>query len=313
MIILWFPFFTTLFWPVICTCPPEEDIAPHCICKDLGDGPMMLCNNVMSTDELFPLIKSTDSYDMFALTLMNSALSYIPSDLFKGTQYQKIRFVNTQIMSLSDDDLAFVGLEDRLEELRATDAHYVTQWDWSQLRNHRRLDLIDINLISMHSLDQEFPALKSLTALGLIKAEISFIHPTAFSKLENLQILDMRDNLITEVSRSLLPNPAHRLRLMDFSGNQLTSLPENMFDGMPNLKELELNFNKFKTLNEETFLWPFEHLQLLQFKGNEFLCDCRLKWLVKVGKPFYFQGSCSLPENLNGMSLKDISEKMLRC
>ncbi|KAF8792075.1 Chondroadherin-like protein like [Argiope bruennichi] len=250
MIILWFPFFTTLFWPVICTCPPEEDIAPHCICKDLGDGPMMLCNNVMSTDELFPLIKSTDSYDMFALTLMNSALSYIPSDLFKGTQYQKIRFVNTQIMSLSDDDLAFVGLEDRLEELRATDAHYVTQWDWSQLRNHRRLDLIDINLISMHSLDQEFPALKSLTALGLIKAEISFIHPTAFSKLENLQILDMRDNLITE---------------------------------------------------------------LLQFKGNEFLCDCRLKWLVKVGKPFYFQGSCSLPENLNGMSLKDISEKMLRC
>ncbi|CAL1289106.1 unnamed protein product [Larinioides sclopetarius] len=313
MIALWFPILISLFWFVACPCPPQENIAPHCICKDLGDGPMMLCNTIMSTDELIPIIKMTDGHDMFALTLMDSALPYIPSDLFKGTHYRKIRFVNTQIMSLSDGDLAFIGLEDRLEELRATDAHYISQWDWSQLRNHRRLDLIDINLISMYSLEQEFPALKSLTVLGIIKAEISFIHPTAFSKLENLKILDMRDNLITDLNRDMLPNPAQQLRILDFSGNLLNSLPDDMFEGMPNLKELQLDFNKFKTLNEETFLWPFENLQLLQFKGNEFLCDCRLRWLVDANKPMYFQGTCTLPENLKGMSLKHISNKVLRC
>ncbi|GFU27970.1 leucine-rich repeats and immunoglobulin-like domains protein 3 [Trichonephila clavipes] len=224
-----------------------------------------------------------------------------------------IRFVNTQLMALSDGELAFEGLEDRLEEIRATDAHYITQWGWSQLRNHRRLSLIDINLISMYSIDQEFPALKSISTLGISKAEISFVHPTAFAGLDNLRILDLQDNLITELKRSMLPNPAEKLSIFILSNNLLTSLPDEMFEGMPNLKQLELNYNKLVTLNEETFLWPLDNLQSLMLKGNEFRCDCRLRWMVKIHKPFEFQGTCAMPENLNGMSLADISESVLWC
>ncbi|GIY99484.1 uncharacterized protein CEXT_274331 [Caerostris extrusa] len=98
---------------------------------------------------------------MFALTIADSSLLYIPSTLFKNTKYQKIQFTNTQIMALSDSDLAFEGLEDRLEEIRAKDAHYITTWEWSQLRNLRKLDLLDISLISFNSIEQEFPALTS--------------------------------------------------------------------------------------------------------------------------------------------------------
>ncbi|GIY99480.1 uncharacterized protein CEXT_274311 [Caerostris extrusa] len=199
-------------------------------------------------------------------------------------------------MSLSDEDLAFIGLEGRLEEVRATDAKYIAQWDWSQLRNQQRLELIDINLMAMNYLDQEFPPLRSLGLLGITKAEISFLHPTAFSKLESLKILDLRDNLISEMSRSMLPNPAEQLSILQLSGNQLSSLPEDMFEGMPSLKELELNYNKFATLNEEVFLWPMENLQLLHLKGNEIRCDCLLKWMVKIHKPLYFEGSCHQPE-----------------
>ncbi|GFS58749.1 g-protein coupled receptor GRL101 [Nephila pilipes] len=240
---------------------------------------MMVCSKLNSAEELRPIIKSTDSMDMFALTIMESTLLYIPSDLFRNTKYQKIRFLNTQLMSLSDGDLAFEGLEDRLEELRATDAQYITQWDWSQLKNHRRLSLIDINLIAMYSIEQEFPPLKSLRTLGISKAEISSIHPTAFARLEGLWLLDLRDNLITEMTRSMLPNPAEELHILELSGNSLTSLPADMFEGMPSLKQLELNYNKLITLEEETFLWPFENLQTLMLKGNEFRCDCRLRWM----------------------------------
>ncbi|GFR03809.1 uncharacterized protein TNCT_185311, partial [Trichonephila clavata] len=202
-----------LTWSAVSSCPPDEDIAPYCICKDLGDGPMLLCSKLNSAEELRPIIKSTDSLDMFALTIMESTLLYIPSTLFKNSKFEKIRFLNTQLMALSDGELAFEGLEDRLEEIRANDAQYITQWDWSQLRNHRRLSLIDINLISMYSIDQEFPALKSINILGISKAEISFVHPTAFAGLENLRILDLRDNLITEMKRSMLPNPAEKLSI----------------------------------------------------------------------------------------------------
>ncbi|GFY64854.1 transposable element Tcb1 transposase [Trichonephila inaurata madagascariensis] len=118
-------------------------------------------------------------------------------------------------MSLSDSDLAFVGLEDHLEEIRASDAHYITQWDWSQLRNLRKINTIDIHLISMYSIEQEFPPLTSLSFLSISKAEISFVHPKAFRGLTNLKILILKENEIAEMSRSMLPNPAKELFLLD--------------------------------------------------------------------------------------------------
>lgn len=85
-------------------------------------------------------------------------------------------------MALSDSDLAFEGLEDTLEEIRATDAHYITTWDWSQLRNHRRLELIDIHQIAMYTLDQQLPAWKSLK----VGEHPIFIEETRYGVLRNL-------------------------------------------------------------------------------------------------------------------------------
>ncbi|GFU27959.1 uncharacterized protein TNCV_3153201 [Trichonephila clavipes] len=309
--------FLLIFLPAVLSsvwaCPPEQSIAPACICRDFGDGAMMTCSNITSAEELVPYIKTTDSLDMFALTIMESTLLYIPSGVFKNTKYQKIRFLNTQLMSLTDGFLAFEGLEDRLEELRATDAHYITQWDWSQLRNHRRLNLIDINLIEMHALEQEFPPLESLNMLGISKAAISFIHPKAFAGLVNLKILHLRDNSIDKMSRSMLPSLAKELAIIDLSGNLLTSLPEDMFHRMPNLMQVELNHNKLVTLKEETFSWVFQHLQTLMFIGNDFRCDCRMKWIVDIKKPLYFKGTCAVPEDLNGVSLTYLTHKKLWC
>ncbi|XP_055939218.1 slit homolog 3 protein-like [Argiope bruennichi] len=305
--------FLSVVWSVMGQCPPAEDIAPHCICKDLGDGPMLLCEKIMSAEQLIPIIKSTDTYPMFALTLMDSTLLYIPSNLFKNTKYEKIRFVNTQLMSLSDGDLAFEGLEDLLEEIRATDAHYITQWDWSQLRNQRALRLIDVNLIELHTLDQEFPALESLRTLGISKADISFIHPTAFSSLKNLELLILRDNSISDLSRSMFPSPSNHLTIINLSNNQLSSLPDGLFDNMPNLSDLDLSYNKFAALSEEAFLWPLEHLQTLTLTGNPIRCDCRMRWIVDVKKPMYFQAYCSQPDNLKDVSLDYITKKSLWC
>ncbi|CAL1289108.1 unnamed protein product [Larinioides sclopetarius] len=298
--------------PATGICPNQENIAP-CTCKNMGDDPMMMCSNITSAEELIGPIKGTETFKMFSLVVINSALLYIPGTVFANTVFERIRFANSQIMSLSDGDLAFVGLEDHLEEIRASDARYITQWDWSQLKNLRRLKLIDIVDIAMYSVDQEMPALKSLTSLGISKAEISFVHPSAFSKLENLFRLSLANNEITEMSRTMLPDPAPELFVIDLSGNKLESLPNDMFTNMPNLKEVEINNNKLITLNEETFQWLFENLQLLMLAGNEIRCDCRLKWMVSIRKPFYFKGECSQPEHVKGVSLKNLNQKVLVC
>ncbi|KAF8792076.1 Leucine-rich repeat transmembrane protein like [Argiope bruennichi] len=298
--------------PAASLCPNQENIVP-CICKDLGDGPMMMCSNLTSAEELISPIKSTEFFKMFSLVIINSALLYIPSNLFVKTHFERLRFANSQIMSLSDGDLAFVGLEEILEEIRASDARYITQWDWSQLKNLRKLDLIDIVDISMYSIDQEMPPLKSLTSLGISKAEISFVHPTAFSKLENLMQLSLVNNEITELSRAMLPDPASKLVMIDLSDNKLESLPDDMFTNMPNLKDVEINNNRLMTLNQETFQWLFENLQSFMMTGNEIRCDCRLKWLVETRKPTYFKGECSLPDYMKGVSLENVNHKVLVC
>ncbi|KAG8195881.1 hypothetical protein JTE90_001119 [Oedothorax gibbosus] len=302
-----------LLWTVVCGCPREESIAPKCACKNFGDGPILVCSNVMNAEELIPPIMATNSMDMFAINIVDSSLMYVPSKIFKNTNYAKIRFANSQIMSLSDSDLAFEGLEDTLEEIRATDAHYITSWDWDHLRNMRRLELIDVHLISMYSLDHPFPPLKRLRFLSLGKAEISFIHEEAFQGLENLHMLLLKDNEISEMKRSMLPNPAVQLYTIDLSGNHLADLPKDMFSGMPNLVEVRLSNNRLITLDEDTFSWPFEKLQELLLNGNDFRCDCRMRWLVGIKTPHYFQGVCSLPENLKDVQIRHLTNKVLWC
>lgn len=304
--------------PVLATfdlqgCPEPEDIAPYCICKNLGDGPMMLCSNIMSPEDLIKVVKATDSYPMFSLAIIDSSLMYLPYNLFENTKYEKIRFANSQIMALSDEDIAFKGLEDRLEEIRASGAHYITTWDWNQLRNLRHIRLIDIHMISMYRLEQKFPPLKSLRTLGISKAEISYIHPQAFADLESLIFFSLENNEITEINRAMFPNPAKMLHSITLSCNLLQSLPEDMFTNMPELTELYLDNNKFSTLDEDVFRWPLENLQVISMAGNEFHCDCRLKWMAKTDKPFIFKGNCTLPEDLAGIDLKRLSPQSLWC
>ena len=118
-------------------------------------------------------------------------------------------------MSLAEEDLAFEGLEETLEEFRVMDAHYVTQWSWSHLRNLHKLDMIDIDSVSLGSISEPVPHLKSLTAFSISRADISFIVDDAFQELENVRWMVLQRNGISELSRSMFPNPAIELRILD--------------------------------------------------------------------------------------------------
>ncbi|XP_054719296.1 slit homolog 3 protein-like [Uloborus diversus] len=285
------------------SCPAEEDIAPSCICEDRGNGPMMICFHIRSPDELIQPMKSAEPYDMFSLAISNSTLQYLPSELFHGMRFRSIRFMHTQLMSLSDSDVAFEGLENYLEKLQILEGHFVARWEWDQLRNLKKLELLDVNAISLTSIDEPFPELKTLEALGFVNADISFVVEKAFAKLENLRIFNMKGNSLKEIKRNILPNPAAKLLFLDFSGNKLEHLPDDMFKNMPNLVDVDLENNHFATLNEDTFSWPLNNLETLVLRGNPFKCDCRLRWLVDSSKPKSFSAKCASPEHLKERDL----------
>lgn len=118
-------------------------------------------------------------------------------------------------MSLSESDTAFNGLEDILTEIRATDAKFVSEWDFDQLRDLKKLNLLDIHDMILDAIDNPFPYLPELTALGIISADISYITDDAFRNLTKLTIFNMKDNEISQMKRSMFPNPANSLSYIE--------------------------------------------------------------------------------------------------
>lgn len=118
-------------------------------------------------------------------------------------------------MSFSESDVAFQGLEETLSEFRAIDSEFFAQWDWNQLRKLHRLTLIDVDSAALGSIESPFPYLPTLETLGIMQAKISFIVDSAFANLPKLTILSLKDNEISELTRSMLPNPAEYLEIID--------------------------------------------------------------------------------------------------
>lgn len=118
-------------------------------------------------------------------------------------------------MAFSDNDVAFEGLEDTLTELRSSGTEYIAQLDFAHLRNLKSLPLIDVHFMVLESIEDPFPYLPALTALGIIRAKISYIVGKAFSDLPKLTVFNIQENDITEVKRNMFPDSSENLAIID--------------------------------------------------------------------------------------------------
>ncbi|KAF3842058.1 hypothetical protein F7725_024009 [Dissostichus mawsoni] len=65
-----------------------------------------------------------------------------------------------------------------------------------------------------------------------------------------------------------------------FTANNLESIDEDAFLGLPHLEYLSLAYNNLETLPKDLFN-GLEALTKVDLRGNQFSCDCKLKWLVE--------------------------------
>uniref|UniRef100_A0A3B4ZFX3 Leucine-rich glioma-inactivated protein 1 n=1 Tax=Stegastes partitus TaxID=144197 RepID=A0A3B4ZFX3_9TELE len=83
----------------------------------------------------------------------------------------------------------------------------------------------------------------------------------------------------TEIPKeSFIHTPA--LHLLLFTANNLESINEDAFLGLPHLEYLSLAYNNLETLPKDLFK-GLEALTKVDLRGNQFTCDCKLKWLVE--------------------------------
>ncbi|XP_028301989.1 asporin [Gouania willdenowi] len=85
----------------------------------------------------------------------------------------------------------------------------------------------------------DFKGLSKLYGLFLINNKISKIHPKAFRNMDNLRLLYLSYNLLTEIPANLPPNVIE----LRFHENQINRIQKNAFKGLQKLHVLELGAN----------------------------------------------------------------------
>jgi hypothetical protein len=183
-----------------------------------------------------------------ALKCQNASLTSVPSDL------------SGEIVSI---DLSF---------------NSISILDKDFFVNVPRLDTVVISDNNIKSVDPEvFLGLQDLKHLDMHNNNIDYIHQYTFRNNPSLSVLDLSYNELKKLRHVF--DSTQELKILNVSSNMLTSEELKFFLPIASLQILDLSNNTIETISEEIFegMVDLKHLNLL---GNPRLDDdCRLRAL----------------------------------
>ncbi|KAF1379511.1 hypothetical protein PFLUV_G00176800 [Perca fluviatilis] len=160
----------------------------------------------------------------------------------------------------------------------------------------------------------------STKSLYLFANGIEGLTTEDFDGLENLEMLDLSQNKLTELIDRVF-EPLTSLRNLDLSSNQITHISEECFQGMALLERLYLYSNHIETIHPAAFN-GLEHLLELKLQGNQLtslpalsmprllLLDLRFNVLPTLG-PSDLQTPNLESLKLGGVGLSNLNKELM--
>uniref|UniRef100_A0A8C0IYZ0 Leucine rich repeat LGI family member 3 n=1 Tax=Chelonoidis abingdonii TaxID=106734 RepID=A0A8C0IYZ0_CHEAB len=124
----------------------------------------------------------------------------------------------------------------------------------------------------------------------------------------------LNSNKFTLIGDDAFTGLSH-LQYLFIENNDIRSLSKFTFRGLKSLTHLSLANNNLQTLPRDIFI-PLDILSDLDLRGNAFICDCKIKWLVEwmertnATVPAIF---CSSPVRYQGQKIWDPALKDFSC
>ncbi|GBL76102.1 hypothetical protein AVEN_234401-1 [Araneus ventricosus] len=89
---------------------------PPCSCVPIAFRTTEItCKAATDADELEKSLSNLKNQPVQTLYIMDSSLMYLPSDVFKGLEVQKLHLINSTFQDLAESEVAFEGLETLLK------------------------------------------------------------------------------------------------------------------------------------------------------------------------------------------------------
>lgn len=108
----------------------------------------------------------------------------------------------------------------------------------------------------------------NMNGMQIFSSELNRIQPNAFANAANLETLEITGNPLTSLGASAFLGT--RLTWLDLDSNQIESIHQNAFAGLPTLRELNLTRNRIQELHPNVFS-PLSSLTFVTLEYNQLL------------------------------------------
>jgi len=190
-------------------------------------------------------------------------------------------FTRCTITNCSNLDQGFIHFQDvpNLTYVKVHDLRNLTSFGTLfYVENNNSIKYLNLSNNNIRKITlSDFHNFSKLEVLDLSFNNINFIHPRSFANLSELKHLNLTQNSLVSLVDSFLFSKS--LSYLILSHNRVEFVSACWDCDLPNLQELDLSYNKIRTL--ERFSKPFQYF----LNGNLWNCSCSLLNAISSLKP----------------------------
>lgn len=291
-------------------CPSESNIRP-CSCTRIALGIRVWCSRIANEHTLRTILAYLSSYKLNSLSLEHLNFTLTP-DLFDRLEVVTVKVMQSEFRIENPiAELHASGVPSRIEALNVRQSTLdLGDSSLAILRGLRHIEVINSNIAILRR--RWFSGLGRLNQLEIENTKMKRLEDRALAGLNEVQRIVLKANELKELRRSYFPELATKLAHLDFSDNELTSLPADMFNNMPVLESVTLSRNKFTTLLPEPWKPMLGQLRLVTLDDNPIDCNGTISWMLQSNARHKVSGTCATPPNLAGTRISDLDDSRLR-
>ncbi|CAP21741.2 Protein CBR-LRON-9 [Caenorhabditis briggsae] len=227
-----------------------------------------LRNLTIHACNLMTIPKSVDSLEnLETMAFSSNKLDTLDVDQFKNKKQLSYLDVSGNFIT-SIEEKAFEPLTS-LETLVIGEHNFVNDTVVAEIGRLKALKTLDLSRADgifspPEDLFKEIPQIETLKLSG---CSIPTLEPGQFATLKKLKELDLRVNLIENITAYAFDG-LESLQRLSIAGNFISNLEPDVFFGLSSLEDLDLGWNEIKTIPSEVFKPLAEKLKILSLRNN---------------------------------------------